>query len=122
MLALDTVEWAFPVIESIHIFGMALLVGTVAAGVVRRKPPAELRRWTHAALGLMIITGPLLFSTDPPRYLANPAFRFKMGVLAAAILVQFTLLRSPRWSRPAAGLSLVLWITVVVAARWIATY
>ena len=139
--AIDDVEWAFPVIESIHILGMALLAGTIAAfdlrvlgmGLRSRTVPElarDLQPLTLAALGVVLVTGPLLFSTDPIRYSANPAFAFKMRALLAAVVVQVTLLRRAarsrkpvmRWGKPMACLTLALWVMVICAARWIATY
>jgi len=140
--AIDEVKWAFPVIESIHILGMALLAGTIAAvdlrmlgmGLRSRTAPElarELQPWTRLGLGVMVVTGLLLFSTDPIRYSANPAFAFKMRALLAAVVVYFPLYRgaslarklsTTRWGKPVACLSLALWMAVIVAARWIATY
>ena len=139
---IDNVKWAFPVIESIHILGMALLAGTIAAvdlrmlgmGLRSRSAPElarELQPWTRLGFGVMVVTGPLLFSTDPMRYSANPAFVFKMRALLAAVVVYFPLhrgaalsqkLATTRWGKWVASLSLTLWIAVIVAARWIATY
>jgi hypothetical protein len=77
-------------------------------------------------LGVMLATGPLLFSSDPLRYYHNPAFAFKMRVLAAALISHFTVhrgaIRWARWRKPAACLSMALWSAVIVGARWIATY
>ena len=140
--AIDDVQWAFPVIESIHIIGMALLAGTIAAvdlrmlGMGLRSRTAaelarELRPWTLLGLGVMLVTGPLLFSTDPIRYSANPAFAFKMRALLAAAGLHFALhrgaalsgrLSNTAWGKPVACFSLALWMAVIVAARWIATY
>lgn len=139
--AIDEVEWAFPVIESIHILGMALLAGAIAAvdlrvlgmGLRSRTVPElarELQPLTLAGLGVMLVTGPLLFSTDPIRYSTNPAFVFKMRALLAAVAVHIALLcgaarsRKPimRWGKPMACLSLALWVAAICAARWIATY
>lgn len=139
---IDDVKWAFPVIESIHILGMALLVGTIVAldlqalgmGLRGRAAPElarELQPWALIGLGVMLVTGPLLFSTDPVRYGGNPAFEFKMRALLLALVLQFILHRrmklshklpGTRWIGLAACVSLALWIAVIVAARWIATY
>ena len=140
--AIDDVKWAFPAIESIHILGMALLAGTIVAvdlrvlGMgLRSRTTAELARelqpWTWLGLAVMLATGPLLFSTDPVRYSANPSFQFKMLSLLAAVVLHFTLhggtklsqkLSATPWVRPVACLSLGLWMAVVIGARWIATY
>jgi hypothetical protein len=135
--AIDDSAWLFPAIESLHVLGLALLVGTIAVvdlrllGLgLRSRSEADLARdlrsWTLAGLGVMLATGPLLFCSDPLRYFHNPAFGFKMRVLAAALLAHYTIRRraagSRRWQKPAACLSLALWSAVIVGARWIATY
>ncbi len=140
--AIDSAAWAFPVIESIHILGMALVAGAVAAvdlrllglGLRSRTAPElahEFQCWTLVGLGVMLVTGPLLLSTDPVHYSRNPAFAFKMRALLAAVVLHLTFLRggrltqklsATRWGKPVACLSLALWTSVIVAARWIATY
>jgi uncharacterized membrane protein len=71
--------------------------------------------WTHAGLAAMIVTGLAMFFSDTARYLHNPAFHVKIALLVAALGAHFTLRRSG--TRFAAGLSLILWTAVVLAAR-----
>jgi hypothetical protein len=75
----------------------------------------------------MLITGPLMFSTDAYAYHVNPSFQFKMVVLTIALLFHFTLHRravrpdvSPVAARLAGAMSLLLWTTVVFSGRFIA--
>ena len=79
-----------PVIESIHLVGVALLVGTIALvdlrllglGLRHLKPvsvAATLAPWTWAGALTVLITGPLLFWMDSTRYLKNPAVSFEDG-------------------------------------------
>lgn len=111
--------WLFPLIEALHVVGLALLVGTIALsdlGVLGWMPrPRPLGRYTHFGLALTLSTGALLFAAGFHRYLANPAFVVKMAVLAAALAAHYTLRR--RETRGTAGLSLVLWTLVVLSAR-----
>ena len=131
------VTWLFPVIQSVHIIGIVMLVGTIALvdfrflGVALRQhaPPglvAELAPWTTAGLFTVFVTGPLLFWADLGRYLQNPAFLAKMILLAAALIAHFTLHRSavltPRRQKVAALCSIVLWAAVVLAGRAIADF
>jgi hypothetical protein len=131
-------EWLFPVIESVHITGLAVLVGTVVIvdfrllGVVFRDRPvsqiaAEVRLWTWAGIGMMLTTGPLMLSAEPERGYDNPAFAFKMCCLLLALVTHFTIHR--RATRPgqvggtfAACLSLVLWTAVIFGGRAIAFF
>lgn len=126
----------FPIIQSIHILGLTLLVGTIALvdlrllGITMRRHAvvdlaSGLVPWTFAGLLTVLVTGPLLFWADIPRYLDNPAFLAKMGLLAAALACNFTVrrgaTRGPR-QRLAAALSLLLWSSVVLAGRAIADF
>lgn len=73
----------------------------------------------------MLTTGPVLFFSDVPRYLANPAFRVKMAVLAAALISHFTIHRKAVRAgsgRLAAILSMALWTCVVLGGRAIADF
>ena len=131
------VSWLFPVIQSVHIIGIALLVGTIALVDLRlmgitlqgRAVPtliAELAPWTSAGLITIFFTGPLLFWADLGRYLSNPAFVVKMILLVAALLAHFTLRRravlTSKQQKLAAACSLILWSSVVLAGRAIADF
>ncbi len=123
-----------PVIESIHLVGVALLVGTIALvdlrllglGLRHLKPvsvAATLAPWTWAGALTVLITGPLLFWMDSTRYLKNPAFLLKMVLLGAAVVTHFTIHRSHAGrEKLAAVVSLVLWSCVVLAGRAIADF
>jgi hypothetical protein len=100
-------SWPFPFIESIHLVGMAAFVGTVV-----------LKRWTNTGLAILLLTGLILFSADPTRYLHNPAFRVKMVVFPLALISHYAVRRS----RIRLALSLILWTCVVLAARAIADF
>ena len=135
-------SWLFPALQSIHIIGLTLLVGTIAMvdfrllGLgMRQHAVADLASrvapWTSGGLLIVLITGPVLFGSDLTRYLDNPAFVLKMGLLAAALAAHFTLHRStvsagaafnPARQKLAATLSLILWSSVVLAGRAIADF
>ena len=134
--AMNGPEWAFPVVESLHFIGFAFSIGTIAImdlrllGLLLRRQPArelarDLNRYTLFGLGLMLITGPLMFSADAVAYHNNPSFQFKMVCLTIALLFHFTLHRkatqsSGAWTRFAGALSLLLWTCVVAGGRMIA--
>ena len=131
-------EWIFPAIQSLHFIGFALSIGTIAIvdlrllGLgMRRQAPAELSAdlapWTLAGIAVMLITGPLMFSTDAVAYHFNPSFQFKMACLMLALLFHYTLHRravrpdvSPIAAKLAAATSLLLWTAVVGGGRMIA--
>jgi hypothetical protein len=133
-------EWVFPVVESFHICGFALLVGTVVILDLRlmglifssqsvSRVAGQLARWIRYGLILTLITGPYLFSSDPREYNQVAAFRGKMILLALALLFHFTVIRkatSPSldgeplgWRRVGGGVSIALWTGVILGGLWI---
>ena len=113
-------SWVFPIVESIHVIGLAAFAGTVVLEDLRTlglKIPdtRQLKVWTHAGLAVMLLTGGAMFLSDTARYLHNPAFRVKVALLVLALIAHFTLHR--RGTRLTAVLSLTLWTCVVLAAR-----
>jgi uncharacterized membrane protein len=124
-------SWLFPVVQSVHLVGLALLVGTIVlvdlrllGSRLRREEAsrlaAELAPWTRAGIIIVGITGPLMFWSDIPRYVNNPAFLIKMGLLLLAVTHHFT---TYRWmSKLTAVVSLILWSSVVLAGRAIADF
>jgi uncharacterized membrane protein len=136
--AMNNHEWAFPIVQSLHFIGFALSIGTIAIvdfrllgfGMRRQKAAdiaADLKPWTLAGLAVMLITGPLMFSTDAVTYHYNPSFQFKMVCLMLALLFHFTLHRravrsdvSPIAARLTGAVSLLLWAAVVAGGRMIA--
>jgi hypothetical protein len=138
-------QWLFPFIEVCHIFGFVTLVGVTSALDLRllgfwllEKPVSLLAEgllnWTWAGFAVMVVTGGLLFISDPPRFYYNTAFRFKMlGVLLAgtnALVFHNTAYRSvSKWDNSAntpfgaklAGVcSILFWFGIAAAGRWIA--
>ena len=135
---LNNNEWSFPLLEIIHIAGFALSIGTIVlvdlsilgAGI-RKATPLELNKdlapWTLVGLAIMLITGPLIFSSDPNMYLRNSSFIFKMWALAIAIIYNYTVHRWAVRSNPSPGVgkltaivSLGLWVSVVAGGLFIA--
>ncbi len=133
-------EWVFPVVEAVHICGFSLLVGTILildlrllGWCLKRQPASAIARglapWIWIGIAIQLITGPYLFSSDPREYVQVPAFRNKMLFLVLALLFHFTVIRkatepsrdaaSPAWRKPAACVSLALWLCVVLAGLWI---
>lgn len=133
---LNTNEWAFPLTEVVHIASMALAMGTIGIvdlrllgfGLTSRTAPgllAETEVWTIAGLALVLTSGMVIFSSDPFQYAANPVFRFKIAVLFAAILYNYTIRRMAVRAGGALGIlggsvSLLLWLSVVFGSIFIA--
>jgi len=136
--------WLFPAIETMHLLGMAALVGTVAVLDLRLLGwllPGErvstlerrLRGWTWLGFGIQAVTGALLFSSEATKIYTNPAFRLKLLLLLFAglhaLIFHLTIYRNvaawdesavpPLGAKLAGSVSLLLWIGVVAAGRFI---
>jgi hypothetical protein len=130
--------WLFPGIEAVHLLALAMLGGSVLLldlrlmGVgLKAYPPSAIERgarpWMVAAIAVLIITGLLIGSSEALKLYGKPAYWVKMAALLAAILFTFTV-RNPLARRdPPVGaatfavatVSLLLWLTVALAGRWI---
>ena len=136
--AMQTSKWGFALVETVHLLALAVLGGSVLVvdlrllGVILKRESArtigrDLSRLLLGSLALLIFSGIALLSEEALKCYYSPAFRWKMALLAAAVLFYFTLHRrallhtdkdEPNlWSRAAAILSLALWLGVGVAGR-----
>jgi hypothetical protein len=116
----------FPLVQSVHIIGIAMLVGPIVLVNLRvlgilPQVRSSLKSWTRAGLAIMLTTGTVLFASDVSRYVANPAFLFKMAVLLLALLGHFTL-EPEKHGKLTAVLSILLWTCVVIGGRAIADF
>lgn len=134
--ALASNPWAYPILEVIHIWGIAMVVGNLVALEVRvwggalALPVPALARLSLllVAIGFSLAgaSGLLMFATQPEELLANRAFIIKMVLLmlaggnAAWFHARGSLLRLDRTARLLMLLSTLLWVAIVLAGRWIA--
>ncbi len=134
----------FPLLESIHVLAVGIVVGSIVMSDLRllgftalRYPPSrmnrELVRWTWFAFIVAVITGFGLFMTRAATYIENPAFQLKLLflLLAGLNMAWFQYRTFPNlliWERAditpvpakiAGAVSLVLWIGIVFAGRWV---
>jgi len=135
---MQTSKWDFALVEMVHLLALALLGGSVLVvdlrllGIILNGESArligrDLSRVLIGSLIVMILTGIALLSEEAGKCYLSPAFRWKMALLAAAVLFYFTLHRwallrtdvsgSTLGSRAAAVISLILWLGVGVAGR-----
>ena len=143
-LKIQTVMWIIPAVQTVHILCVALVMSCMAMmdlrliGVAGRKYPisrmvGRFVPWVWGALPVLLATGIILIIGEPSRELLNPYFRFKMASLAVVIVVTFFVQRQStkdatywearRIAATAAGVfSLLLWVGIVTAGRWIAYY
>ncbi len=133
----------FPVILSLHLTGMGLFGGMILMtdlrilGIAMTKRPISdvvngLRPWKHLGLTLTAGCGILLLWSKAAIYYPNPYLRIKLA-LFALIIIHALVFRSvyrnvgeldhsrviPGRAKLAAVLSMVLWLGVLSAGRWI---
>ncbi len=138
--AINTSPSAFAVIESIHLLALSVIGGAVLivdlrllgfgirtqtlADVARDAQPWFVRSWA-----VMIVTGLLLFVSEPQKLYYSTPFAVKMSCLVLATIFAFTVRRkvtlagegrvSPIWLKLVALVSLALWFGVGAGGRWI---
>jgi hypothetical protein len=137
--------WVFPIIETAHVLGITVLVGTIALFdlrllglIMKREPVSGIARqvlpWTWAGFAVMFTTGLLLSISEAATNYYNPAFRIKLVLLLLVGLNPLIFHRSiyrrvhewdtsavaPLRARAAAVCSLTLWAGIIVAGRMIA--
>jgi Na+-transporting methylmalonyl-CoA/oxaloacetate decarboxylase beta subunit len=137
--------WLFPIIETIHIFGIISLVGSTSIldlrlmGLTfREEPVSKLAKrflpWAWAGFVVQVVTGLLLFSSEATKMVGNAGFQYKMLMILVAGLNAFVFHSiayqsvgkwdrdpvAPLSARIAGLLSILLWFGIVAAGRWIA--
>ncbi len=137
--------WVFPTLEWIHLYSMIFLITLIAALDLRlmgfsiepspRQPLSQLARrvlrFAWIALGVNIVTGTLLFASLAPDFYINSAFRIKIVLIVLGVLYHWVVVL-PMTKRDNAVpmtiaskfvlgcFSLLLWVGVIAASRWIA--
>lgn len=144
-IALHESQYMYSIVESTHVLGLGLFLGTLLMvdvrllGMALRKLPvnevtARVLPWTFAGFIVMGVTGLLLFYAIPVRSYQNLFFRMKVVLLLIAGLNAWHYHRAARrtvahWDaqevppatvRVSALVSLVTWTLVIFAGRFIA--
>lgn len=133
--ALGAHPWAYPMLEVVHIVGIALLLGNLVLLEVRvwgrgaDLPVASLARLSltlaMAGFGLAALSGLLMFATQPTELLANRMFTVKVALMMLAACnagwfhARRSLERQDVAARASLLLSTVLWLLVITCGRWI---
>jgi hypothetical protein len=126
-------RWTYPLVNTGHLVGIALLVGAVVPMDLRllRLVPgpdpqvvvAFLRPFAIAGLILAIIFGGLLFVARASEYAENSWFRVKITLLALAVLNALLHLRlegtHSSLGQAVAAASLLLWPAILLCGRMI---
>jgi len=128
--------WAYPALEVVHIFGIALLLGNLVLLELRvfgrgaALPVRDLARMSLGLAGvgfsLVAVSGLLMFSTEPAELLANQAFTLKLillllaGANAAWFHARGSLAKLDGVARALMLSSTLIWLSVLTCGRWIA--
>ncbi|MCQ8782408.1 DUF2214 domain-containing protein [Mangrovibrevibacter kandeliae] len=142
--ALKASQLAYPIVNAVHILGLATLFGSILAlDVVLIARPAGidgsglarlLPRVATCGLATAVLSGLALFSVQPHDYAGNPAFRLKLVLVGLGILHAALARRTAGWQRlvradadrpeprlrVTGAVSLAIWTAAVVAGRFIA--
>ena len=135
--------FAFPAVETVHVVAITTVIGFIAIVDLRllglasaSYPISRLSRallpTTWIAFALAVVSGALLFTSQPATYFDNTAFRIKMALILLAglnmLAFHFLTMRNieawdkggpvPAAARLAGLLSLLIWVVVVACGRW----
>src|ERR1700732_4244327 len=137
--------WVIPTIQSIHIVGIAVILGSVFmidlrilgwAGMDQtlRQTTSRFSPWLTAGLCLQLATGLLMVIGEPVRELVTFSFWLKMFLVAVSTVIaaifQISLRKhEPRWERTLlhrrsikwlAMLTFLIWACIIILGRLIA--
>lgn len=134
--ALGAHPWAYPMLEVVHLIGVALILGNLVllemrvfgwASTLPIEPLARLSLGlVGIGFGLAVVTGLLMFGTQPGELLANRVFTAKMALIMLAgcnagwFHARRSLQLQDTTARVSMLLSMVIWMLVVTCGRWIA--
>jgi len=143
-VALRDVPWLFAAVKAVHLAGIAMLAGSIAAldlrllGVRRSFPVRRLAArtlpWAAASFLLIVPSGLAMFVARAGELIASPVFALKICLIllagANAGIFHAGIFRSaaqwdvnvlpPIAARVAAAVSLLLWISVIACGRSLA--
>lgn len=135
----------YPAVETLHIVGFCILVGSIIAfdlrvlgfgrGIPLESAARHLLRISWAGFALAAPMGLLLFTTEATSISENPSFRVKIALILLAgvnmLVFQFGAWRrvaawsvgmAPSSARAGAAASIVLWLGVIAGGRLIAYF
>lgn len=136
--------WAYPIVETIHIVGFVILVGSVlmfdlrvlglSKSVSVRALARHLLPWSWGALALVVPTGFLMFTAHATDFLGNRTFQLKMALLMAAginavifhtvayqSVAQWDVAtRAPLAAQLSVAASIVIWVAIIACGRLLA--
>jgi hypothetical protein len=135
--------WLYPMLEIVHIAGIALLVGPAIMfdlrllGFSKDIPVSSLARhllpWSRRGLLLIVPSGLLLFITNAVTLWYDPLFQFKILLLIVAGLnalifhhftfrsvIAFDHTTLPSAAKVTAAISILVWLAIIACGRLLA--
>jgi hypothetical protein len=126
-------SWLYPTVESMHIWGIGMLFGSVVImdlrvlGLGSKLAMSDLSRLgilvAFIGFGLAVLTGSLMFITQASELISSRLFILKMCLifllLANAIILRMRAI-TDGVSKAQALLSLLGWASVIGMGRWLA--
>ena len=133
-------EYAFPMIEFVHLAALAVIGGAVLIVDMRllgyglkKTSVAQLARdaqpWVTGSLIVMLVTGICLYASEATKCYASAAFWIKMVSLLLAMIFTYTVKKrvaagdektfSLATNKTVGFVSLLLWFGVAWGGRWI---
>jgi hypothetical protein len=140
LVAMRDSPWVFPVIATIHLFGLTMIGGAVLLvdlrllGLGLRQQPVallarEAERWLLRGLFVAMSTGILLFMCFATKYYYLTFFWVKMAALILVVALTFSVRRritaadetqiNRATGKFVAVVSLTLWTTIALGGRYI---
>ena len=139
---LENIPGSPPILQTLHLLSICALMASVVFIDLRilglalpsqqvDEMATRLRFWAVGALLGVFCSGIWFVLARPTRYFNNPVFQIKFALLIPALISSAFIfriaVRKPRFwqahvwqGKLLAGVSLLLWISVVLAGRWIA--
>jgi hypothetical protein len=138
--AISTSTWAFAVIESIHLLALSVIGGAVLIVDLKllgygirtqtlEEVARDAQKWFLGSWTVMIVTGLLLFWSEPQKLYYSTPFAVKMICLLLGTIFALTVRRKvtlagegrvpPMVMKLVALISLALWFGVGAGGRWI---
>jgi len=138
---IQTQAWIVPTVQTVHILAIALVATSAlmidlrVIGIVGRdQPKARVGKrflpFVWWPLLVLLATGAVMIIGEPARSLKSGVFQLKMALVVVAMIVTFILQGSlsqaavsehARGAAPAIAIvSILLWVGIICAGRWIA--
>ncbi len=136
--------WAYPFVQMTHFSGLSLWVGTNLAldlrllGIGKKRQTASqlsdaLFAWNWLGFCVAVAGGFMLFASAATKYIPNPAFEIKLGILIPAGIILHIVNQqkartwgqtseTPMAAKLAGLLELLIWFSVITAAVSIPNY